>query len=57
VQLAKTSEELQKTRRQLVKAEERLGEAQGVKRFDSRMSFQPKPDKENSMVNYFLMLS
>merc|ERR1711990_766410 len=30
--------------------EERLAEAQGVKRFDPRMSFQPKTDKENSMV-------
>ena len=28
----------------------RLAEAQGIKKFDPRMSFQPKTDKENSMV-------
>ena len=33
-----------------MRTEERLAEAQGVKRFDPRMSFQPKTDKENSMV-------
>ena len=39
-----------KSKRQLGRTEERLAEAQGVKRFDPRMSFQPKTDKENTMV-------
>ena len=49
-QVTRLTEELLKGKRQLGRTEERLAEAQGVKRFDPRMSFQPKTDKENSMV-------
>merc|ERR1719402_886897 len=49
-EVTRLTEELLKSKRQLGKAEDRLAEAQGVKRFDPRMSFQPKTDKENSMV-------
>ena len=49
-QVTRLTEELLKSKRQLGRTEERLAEAQGVKRFDPRMSFQPKTDKENSMV-------
>merc|ERR1712203_327136 len=49
-EVSRLSEELLKSKRQLGKAEERLAEAQGIKKFDPRMSFQPKTDKENSMV-------
>ena len=49
-QVTRLTEELLKSKRQLGRTEERLAESQGVKRFDPRMSFQPKTDKENSMV-------
>ena len=50
LQVTRLTEEVHKAKRQVARVEERLQEAQGVKRFDPRMSFQPRPDKENSMV-------
>merc|ERR1719394_1930034 len=52
-EVTRLTEELNKTRRQLMKTEEKLQETQGLKKFDHRLSFQPKPadrNKENSMV-------
>merc|ERR1712150_115499 len=49
-EVTRLTEELLKSKKLLVRTEDRLAEAQGLKRFDPRMSFQPKPDKENSMV-------
>ena len=51
LQVTRLTEELLKSKKLLVRTEDRLAEAQGLKRFDPRMSFQPKPDKENSMVS------
>ena len=48
--VTRLTEELLKSKKLLGRTEDRLAEAQGLKRFDPRMSFQPKPDKENSMV-------
>jgi hypothetical protein len=51
-EVTRLTDELHKARRQITKIEDKLSEAQGLKKFDPRLSFQPKPDrnKENSMV-------